>query len=101
MPVMNGAEATVKLREGGYSGLVVGMTGDPSGCEDRDSFEASGLDLCVDKTREGMGMLTQILAAAIEAATSPNGTRRASLAPATPAPPGPEPGQEPATPSRS
>lgn len=62
---MNGAQAARTLRERGYKGLIVGMTGDPHGCEDRDAFEASGLDLCVDKAADGMETLAAIIAARV------------------------------------
>jgi CheY-like chemotaxis protein len=57
MPVMNGTEAARKLREAGYAGVIIGMTGDPRGCDDRDRFEDAGLDMCVDKTVQGMALL--------------------------------------------
>lgn len=62
MPVLSGARTTRILRERGFTGFVIGMTGDPHGCEDRDEFEASGLDLCVDKAVEGMDTLADIIA---------------------------------------
>jgi len=54
MPEMCGAEATRELRAMGFTGLIVGMTGDPIGCEERAKFEAAGLDACVDKDSEGV-----------------------------------------------
>jgi len=51
MPVLTGEKVTRALRAGGFKGMIVGMTGDPSGCTERDDFEASGLNLCVDKVR--------------------------------------------------
>jgi hypothetical protein len=30
------------------------MTGDPSGCPEREEFEASGLNECVDKDSQGI-----------------------------------------------
>jgi len=62
MPNMSGSTAMRKLRtELGYSHLAIGITGDPSGSTDRDDFESAGLDLCVDKTSEGMRHLEEII----------------------------------------
>ena len=61
MPVMGGAATASALRAGGYRGLIVGVTGDPSGCADRDSFETSGLDRCLSKDTEGMEQLVNAL----------------------------------------
>ena len=54
MPSLTGAAATRALRQAGYEGEIIGMTGDPSGCVERDDFEASGLNFCLDKTKEGL-----------------------------------------------
>jgi hypothetical protein len=51
---MCGTETVRKLREGRFDGLIIGMTGDPSGCPDRLEFESAGLDLCVDKDTPGL-----------------------------------------------
>jgi len=61
MPSMGGRETVARLREGGYFGVIVGMTGDPVGSEDRTAFEAAGLDLCVDKTSTGLQALVREL----------------------------------------
>lgn len=37
------------------------MTGDPSGSPERSEFEASGLDVCVDKSTEGVKFLCALI----------------------------------------
>lgn len=54
MPEMDGTEATAQLRAMGFAGLIIGMTGDPVGCDERELFEKSGLDACVDKDTDGV-----------------------------------------------
>lgn len=54
MPHMTGAEAARRMRAAGYTGLIIGMTGDPSGCLERDEFERSGLDMCFNKDPVGL-----------------------------------------------
>jgi CheY-like chemotaxis protein len=49
MPMLCGAQATRELRARGSAGLIISMTGDLVGPEDRVDFESSGLDLCVDE----------------------------------------------------
>ncbi|KAJ1630407.1 histidine kinase-like ATPase [Pavlovales sp. CCMP2436] len=61
MPVLVGAKATRALREGGYGGVIVGMTGDPKGCSERDEFEASGLSFCTDKDTPGIQRVAQLI----------------------------------------
>jgi len=61
MPNMSGTEATRALRAHGYSGVVVGMTGDPTGCPERCEFEAAGLNSCVDKDSKGVAHLERLL----------------------------------------
>jgi hypothetical protein len=58
---MGGAETTAALRAMGFSGLILGMTGDPSGCEERSAFEASGLDACLDKDSTGMSECVKLI----------------------------------------
>eukprot|EP00306_Pavlova_sp_CCMP459_P021881 CAMPEP_0185547360 /NCGR_PEP_ID=MMETSP1381-20130426/6070_1 /TAXON_ID=298111 /ORGANISM="Pavlova sp., Strain CCMP459" /LENGTH=183 /DNA_ID=CAMNT_0028159901 /DNA_START=6 /DNA_END=557 /DNA_ORIENTATION=- len=66
MPNMTGTEATRELRAAGYIWPIIGMTGDPHGSEDRNLFEDSGVDECVDKSTEGVtrvqGRLHELLA---------------------------------------
>lgn len=59
---MGGADTVRALRKlvGGLP-LIVGMTGDPSGCDDRKEFEAAGLDACLDKNSSGTEALVEIL----------------------------------------
>jgi len=61
MPVQTGREAVRELRAVGYTSMVVGMTGDPSGCADRDDFEAAGLNACVSKDTAGVHRLSGII----------------------------------------
>jgi len=49
MPRKSGTEATREMRQGGYTGLIVGLTSDPHGCADREAFVAAGLDESLDK----------------------------------------------------
>jgi len=51
---MGGTEATARLRTLGFGGVIIGMTGDPSGSPDRIQFEKAGLTRCVDKTPQGL-----------------------------------------------
>ncbi|KAJ1628544.1 hypothetical protein T492DRAFT_146592 [Pavlovales sp. CCMP2436] len=55
MPIMSGEQATRALRVAGFAGVIIGMTGDPAGCAERDAFEAAGLTSCVDKVRCRVG----------------------------------------------
>jgi len=61
MPVLTGEKATRALRASGFEGIIVGMTGDPHGCSERDEFEAAGLSLCVDKDTPGIHRVVQVL----------------------------------------
>mmetsp|Transcript_28726 Transcript_28726/g.65893 ORF Transcript_28726/g.65893 Transcript_28726/m.65893 type:complete len:294 (-) Transcript_28726:119-1000(-) len=61
MPILTGEKATRALRAGGFEGLIVGMTGDPKGCFERDNFEAAGLNFCVDKDLPGIQRVTREL----------------------------------------
>ncbi|KAG8461662.1 hypothetical protein KFE25_001280 [Diacronema lutheri] len=62
MPTMGGTAATRELRRRGFDGLIIGLTGDMVGCDDRTQFEAAGLDMCLDKHSEGTQLLTKLLA---------------------------------------
>jgi CheY-like chemotaxis protein len=59
MPGLSGAATARKLRSSGYTGLIVGMTGDVKGCDDRNEFEASGLTWCTDKDSLGLEELVR------------------------------------------
>mmetsp|Transcript_14012 Transcript_14012/g.35706 ORF Transcript_14012/g.35706 Transcript_14012/m.35706 type:complete len:225 (+) Transcript_14012:1056-1730(+) len=61
MPFMMGELATRALRAGNFEGMIVGMTGDPLGCVERDEFEASGLDKGVTKDTPGICRITQLI----------------------------------------
>ncbi|KAJ1625402.1 hypothetical protein T492DRAFT_910932 [Pavlovales sp. CCMP2436] len=61
MPVLTGEKATRALRAGGFEGVIVGMTGDPKGCSERDDFEAAGLSFCFDKDTPGIQRVAQVL----------------------------------------
>lgn len=65
MPIMSGIEATREMRKHGFNGTILGITGDPAGSPDRVDFENAGLDLCVDKTTEGMRAIESMLRAHI------------------------------------
>jgi CheY-like chemotaxis protein len=74
MPILGGAATALKLRASGYRGLIIGMTGDPAGCDDRKEFEAAGLDCCTDKNTAGIEELNRqicIHAARLAARTAP------------------------------
>jgi hypothetical protein len=43
------------------------MTGDPLGCEDREEFDASGLDKCLDKDSRWVSLILQLLGEICEA----------------------------------
>eukprot|EP00302_Diacronema_sp_CCMP2436_P044875 CAMPEP_0180058042 /NCGR_PEP_ID=MMETSP0985-20121206/4802_1 /TAXON_ID=483367 /ORGANISM="non described non described, Strain CCMP 2436" /LENGTH=457 /DNA_ID=CAMNT_0021987981 /DNA_START=1 /DNA_END=1372 /DNA_ORIENTATION=- len=61
MPILTGEKATRALRAGGFEGVIVGMTGDPKGCSERDDFEGAGLSFCVDKDLPGIERVTHEL----------------------------------------
>jgi len=61
MPRMGGAETARALRAMSYTGLLLGMTGDPLGCDERYAFEASGLDACLDKSSAGMAECVKLM----------------------------------------
>lgn len=48
MPVMNGTEAVLKLRDLGYNGIILGVTGNALP-EDVQEFENKGADLVIVK----------------------------------------------------
>lgn len=62
MPNMTGAALAIELRRRGYVGKVIGMTGDPKGSSDRDTFERSGVDLVLDKDSSSVRRFKEILA---------------------------------------
>lgn len=75
MPVMSGITATRRLRELGFSGSIIGITGDPIGSPERREFEASGLSCCVDKGSEGVERVIEIIlsyAIAMDAGEEPS-----------------------------
>jgi len=58
MPVMGGTEAGRRMREAGFTKVIIGITGDPEGSPERDGFQdAGGLDECVDKSLTGMQII--------------------------------------------
>jgi CheY-like chemotaxis protein len=61
MPVMTGEQATRALRSAGYRGVIIGMTGDPTGSADRSEFEAAGLNRCLDKDSKAIEILHGIV----------------------------------------
>mmetsp|Transcript_11223 Transcript_11223/g.33361 ORF Transcript_11223/g.33361 Transcript_11223/m.33361 type:complete len:461 (+) Transcript_11223:1111-2493(+) len=66
MPRLDGTEATRRIRQAGYTGQIIGMTGDPMGSDDRDAFEQAGLTTCVDKNMEGVLHIRAVLRAIAE-----------------------------------
>jgi signal transduction histidine kinase/DNA-binding response OmpR family regulator len=61
MPVMGGTQAARALRAAGFKGVIVGLTGDPHGCVERDEFDASGVDLTLDKGSSAIALLLAML----------------------------------------
>lgn len=61
MPRLTGAETARELRANGYRGLIIGMTGDPTGSRDRDDFQQAGLDVCLDKDTAGVDRIVSTL----------------------------------------
>jgi len=61
LPRLTGTKATLALRENGFEGIIIGMTGDPAGCSERSEFEAAGLNAVVDKDNAGMKYLSSVL----------------------------------------
>lgn len=61
MPRMTGTVAAREMRNGGYSGVILGLTGDPVGSPERDEFEAAGLNACVDKDTKGVEQILKLL----------------------------------------
>jgi len=58
MPIMGGAETGAAMRQAGFTGVMIGITGDPEGSPERDNFrDRAGLDECVDKTQAGMQLI--------------------------------------------
>lgn len=62
MPVMTGTQATRELREAGFGGLIVGVTGDPEGCEDRNEFNTCGTDVVFDKDSAAIAAIQALIA---------------------------------------
>ena len=61
MPKMTGAQATRALRAMGFEGTIIGITGDPMGSHDRDDFQGSGVDFCIDKDSAGVERIVHVL----------------------------------------
>lgn len=57
MPEMTGTAAVRELRRTGYTGLVVGLTGDPPGAPEVAAFLEAGLDECLGKDSTGIAAL--------------------------------------------
>lgn len=69
-PNMTGAAAAAELRARGFKGKLIGMTADNKGSRDRDRFEASGIDLCVDKDSKGVRHFKEVLLGCAQAAAA-------------------------------
>ena len=81
MPEMTGAQATRRLREAGFAGHILGMTGDPVGSSDRADFERSGTDCVLDKDHAAMRVLAdRIRECAASVHVAPNDRRARKLA---------------------
>lgn len=63
MPILNGTATVRALRELGCTALIIGVTGDPPGCHERNCFQAAGLDMCLDKDTDGLHQLVDVLKA--------------------------------------
>jgi len=61
MPVMPGAEAVRRMVASGYTGIIVGVTGDPPGCEEHAAFLASGLSVLLGKDSTGIRCVVDLL----------------------------------------
>lgn len=67
MPKLTGTDVARQLRSDGCEALIIGLTGDPRGSEDREAFEAAGLDMCADKSSEGVSSIIALIQQALEA----------------------------------
>jgi len=61
MPVLTGEKATRTLRERGHDGVIVGMTGDPAGCDEHNEFVAAGLNACHNKDSKGIKAIVDLI----------------------------------------
>mmetsp|Transcript_18316 Transcript_18316/g.53426 ORF Transcript_18316/g.53426 Transcript_18316/m.53426 type:complete len:140 (-) Transcript_18316:2063-2482(-) len=52
MPNLSGSEATFKLREMGFKGVIIGLTGHGPESPERQQFMDAGLDGCIEKSSE-------------------------------------------------
>jgi len=66
MPKMDGTTAAAKMRAIGFRGTIIGMTGDPEGCDERTTFEASGIDECLDKDSAGIERVIEVVKKMLE-----------------------------------
>jgi CheY-like chemotaxis protein len=91
MPNMSGTICVRALRASGYTGKIVGLTGDPRGCVEREEFEAAGLDRALDKDARSVANVLQLIVEASVAARAggerePGGSGRAGGGESVPAP---------------
>jgi len=61
MPNVSGKEAVKALRDRGFKGMIVGITGHAEGSDERNDFEAVGLDACVEKDSTGSEKVVELL----------------------------------------
>lgn len=61
MPTMGGEQTARALRALGFTGMIVGMTGDPRGAPERTAFERAGLDECIDKDTPSVARITELI----------------------------------------
>jgi CheY-like chemotaxis protein len=62
MPRMNGTLCVRALRAAGFAGAIIGMTGDPLGCPEREEFDAAGLSKSLSKDSGGIVAVLKTLA---------------------------------------
>lgn len=60
----------------GYRGVIVGMTGDPPGCDAQVAFLAAGLTASCDKTRSGTMFVKDLLRALADTGELDEGVAR-------------------------
>jgi len=62
MPVLTGEQTARRLRAAGYTGVIIGITGDPVGSPERANFASAGLNACVDKDTHGTKYVMRVIA---------------------------------------
>jgi len=62
MPALTGEQTARRLRAAGYTGVIIGITGDPVGSPERANFASAGLNACVDKDTHGTKYVMRVIA---------------------------------------